>query len=246
MIKVVIQFNYSEYIFNGDRSDFILELLLLNGSSAGARPKVLAQYDSQAQLWSFNSQIKNPTSEDWIIKFPNSLDGKDSGAVEFVFPQLAYQSGINMPLTYLIDSKHHQGFFAVKRFDKEYNNRLHVHSMSGLLHHNFRVPSLDYQQLFQTVLKVSNSYEQTEQLFRQLVFNVIFHNRDDHGKNFSMIMNELGQWRLSPAYDLTFSFGPNGEHSTTILGEGRNPDRKQITKLGKSYGLRIPKMIEII
>jgi serine/threonine-protein kinase HipA len=105
---------------------------------------------------------------------------------------------------------------------------------------------LDYEQLFQTVLKVSNSFEQTEQLFRQLFFNVIFHNRDDHGKNFSMIMNDFGQWRLSPAYDLTFSFGPTGEHSTTIFGEGRNPERKQITKLGKSYGLRLQKMNEII
>lgn len=60
-------------------------------------------------------------------------------------------------------------------------------------------------------------------MFRLAVFNVMAHNRDDHAKNFSYLMNEEGQWKLSPTYDLTFSSGPRMEQSTTVMGEGKNP-----------------------
>jgi serine/threonine-protein kinase HipA len=62
-------------------------------------------------------------------------------------------------------------------------------------------------------------------MYRLAVFNVLAHNRDDHAKNFSFLMDENGEWKLAPGYDLTFSSGPRGEQSTMVMGEGRNPDR---------------------
>ena len=69
-------------------------------------------------------------------------------------------------------------------------------------------------------------------MFRLATFNVLAHNRDDHAKNFSFLMGADGEWKLSPAYDLTFSSGPNGEQSMAVLGEGRSPDAGHLVKLG--------------
>lgn len=73
--------------------------------------------------------------------------------------------------------------------------------------------------------------------FRQMIFNIVFHNRDDHGKNFSFLLSEDGRWRLSPAYDLSYSQGPGGEHTTAILGEGRSPTRTHVLELGSKFGI---------
>jgi len=71
-----------------------------------------------------------------------------------------------------------------------------------------------------------------------MLFNVLAHNRDDHAKNFSFILNDVtGQWALSPAYDLTFAHGPGGEHSTTVAGEGRAPGRHHFAQLAKQYDI---------
>ena len=68
-------------------------------------------------------------------------------------------------------------------------------------------------------------------MYRLAVFNVLAHNRDDHAKNFSFIMNKAGEWRPSPAYDLTFSSGPNGEQSMMVMGEGRSPGIAELSAL---------------
>jgi len=69
-------------------------------------------------------------------------------------------------------------------------------------------------------------------MYRLAVFNILSHNRDDHAKNFSFLIAENGTWKLSPAYDLTFSNGPNGEQSTLVMGEGRKPTISHLVKLG--------------
>jgi serine/threonine-protein kinase HipA len=73
--------------------------------------------------------------------------------------------------------------------------------------------------------------------YRQCVFNVVFNNRDDHPKNFSFLLDQKGHWKLSPAYDLTYSLGPGGEHQMDVCGEGRNPDASHLLKLAEKSGL---------
>jgi serine/threonine-protein kinase HipA len=95
--------------------------------------------------------------------------------------------------------------------------------MSGLLHVDHRLPSLDYEAILKTTLWLTKDMRQVEMQFRHMTFNVFAHNRDDHAKNFSFLMNAEGVWSVSPAYDLTFSYGPGGEHCTALLGEGKKP-----------------------
>ena len=84
---------------------------------------------------------------------------------------------------------------------------------------------------------LTRDIREAEKMFRLAAFNVLAHNRDDHAKNFSFLMNKYGEWRLSPAYDVTFSSGPRGEQSTMVMGEVRNPGPADLIKLGREAKL---------
>lgn len=80
-----------------------------------------------------------------------------------------------------------------------------------------------------------------------MCFNVAAHNQDDHSKNFTYLYDESNdQWRLSPAYDLTYSNTYYGEHTTTVDGNGRNPGRKELLAVGVTAGMKKGKCEEII
>lgn len=237
MIDLDLLATQTEDVLQGDSEEVIAELLALNGSSAGARPKALIGVDEERKNISYGASFLNDGFEPWMVKFPNSLDGKDAGAIEYVYALMALDAGIIMPEVYLFPSQKGNGYFAVKRFDREGNKRLHMHTVSGLVHSNFRFPSLDYEDLLSLTGVLTKDIREVEKMFRLAVFNVMAHNRDDHAKNFSFLMNEFGEWKLSPAYDLTFSSGPGGEQSTMVMGEGRNITINHLVKLGQGAKL---------
>ncbi|AZB32346.1 type II toxin-antitoxin system HipA family toxin [Chryseobacterium indologenes] len=229
----------TEKVLEGSSEEVITELLALNGSSAGARPKALIGVDSERKNILYGAQNLDENFEHWLVKFSNSQDGPDSGAIEYVYALMAAEAGISMPDVHLFSSQNGNGYFGVKRFDRDGNRRLHMHTVSGLLHSNFRLPSLDYEDLLNLTATLTKDIREVEKMYRLAVFNVMAHNRDDHAKNFSFLMDENGNWKLSPAYDLTFSAGPGGEQSTMILGEGKNVTTKHLVKLGKEAKLSI-------
>jgi len=112
-----------------DDDKYIEDLLNLGGSSAGARPKVLMHLDG----------------EHWLIKFPSHLAPKDIGAIEYAYHLMAYDAGLDLPKAKLFPARKGLGFFGSKRFDKTDNSRVHMHTISGLLHVDHRTPSLDYE-----------------------------------------------------------------------------------------------------
>ena len=209
-------------ILESQNSDNLDELFQLGGSSGGARPKILTSIDN----------------EDWIIKFPSSIDPKNIGEKEYQYSLCAKDCGINMTETKLLPSEICSGYFGIKRFDRKNGKKVHMVSASGLLETSHRLPNLDYNLLMKLTLELTRNYEDIEQLFRLMCFNVFAHNRDDHSKNFSfMYDNNKKEWHLSPAYDLTYSSSFNGEHATTINGEGKNPNLDDILAVAKNIGL---------
>ena len=214
-------------ILNTEYSADLDKLFKLGGSSGGARPKILTKIDN----------------EDWIIKFPSSLDDSNIGKLEYLYSVCAKKCKIDIPETKLFPSKISSGYFGIKRFDRKKNSigaikKIHMISVSGLLETSHRIPNLDYNDLMQLTLNLTKSFEEVEKLFRLMCFNVFSHNRDDHSKNFSFIYNEdLNKWELSPAYDLTYSYSINGEHATTINGNGVNPGLNDILKVAEKIGL---------
>jgi len=114
------------------------------------------------------------------------------------------------------------------------------------MHANFRIPSTDYADLMKVTGALTRNHEDILRAFRRMVFNIAAHNRDDHAKNFAFVMNEAGEWSLSPAYDLGFAAGPGGEHTMSILGEGRAPTREHVLKLAKQFDIKPKSAISII
>ncbi|MDF1760287.1 MAG: type II toxin-antitoxin system HipA family toxin [Coxiellaceae bacterium] len=208
-------------ILEGESSAVINELLALNGSSAGARPKAMIGLDQNKQHILHGVEALPDGYDYWLVKFPNAIEPIDSGAIEFAYYEMAIASGIEMMESCLLPANHGPGFFATKRFDRNKNQRLHTVSACGLLHSDFRTPSLDYLDLLKATYALTKNAKDVVQLYRLAVFNVMSHNRDDHSKNSAFIMNQQGQWHFAPAYDLTFSSGPGGEQSTMVLGKGR-------------------------
>lgn len=224
-------------VLNGNSDDVIAELLARNGSSQGARPKAMIGVN-QARDTLVSDALSLPDGFDhWMVKFPNSSDSSDAGAIEYVYSIMAKQAGLHMEETHLFPSKKSVGFFATKRFDRNGTQRFHAHTACGVLHSDFRTPSLDYSDLLTLTRALTRDVREAYKMFRIAVFNVLSHNRDDHSKNFSFLMHEQGEWKLAPAYDLTFSSGPNGEQSTSVMGEGRKPSVQDLIKLGKEAGL---------
>ena len=106
--------------------------------------------------------------------------------------------------------------------------RVPTHSLAGLLHTDFRMPSVDYTTYLRATRLLTRDEREVQKAFVRAVFNVIFNNRDDHAKNFAWRLGRDRRWRLAPAFDLTFCEGPRGEHQTDICGEGRKITRQHI------------------
>lgn len=227
-----------------DEDQYIDDLFIMNGSSAGARPKILVSIIKNK--FELTTNALNSTHNDWIIKFRSSTDPKDIGSIEFAYHLMALEAGLDVPDARLFKSKKCPGFYGVKRFDREQDNFFHMHTMSGLLHADHRMPSLDYQTLMKATLWLTKDMRECEKQFRNVVFNVFSHNRDDHAKNFCFLMQPNGEWKVSPAFDLTFSSGPAGEHCTSVMGEGKNPGTSHLLKLATVTSIKPERAIEII
>lgn len=219
-------------ILTSEYSENIDDLFKLGGSSGGARPKILTKVNN----------------EDWIIKFPAHTDIQDFGLMEYKYYQCALLCGIKMSQSKLFKSNTCKGYFGTKRFDHNNNQKIHRISAAALLELDFRVPSLDYHTLMKlTKIITKNNPDDIEQLFRIMCFNVFAHNRDDHSKNFSYLYDESeNAWHLSPAYDMTYSNTYYGEHTTTVDGNGSNPDEKELLNVGLKAGMNKNKCKEII
>ena len=221
-------------ILAAEFNDNIDELFSLGGSSGGARPKILTKVDG----------------EDWIIKFPASMDKKDIGWQEYEYSLCAKVCGISMADTRLFASQRCKGYFGTKRFDRVQTDagvkRMHMVSVSGLLETSHRIPNLDYVILGKLTMMLTKEYAELEKLYRLMCFNVFAHNRDDHSKNFSFIyLDGENRWVLSPAYDLTYSYSIGGEHATTVDGNGKNPGMKDILAVAKKIGINAKRAKEI-
>jgi serine/threonine-protein kinase HipA len=227
----------SAIMLAGESEEVFEELLRLSGSSAGARPKIVAQVSADRSKVVHGQAELKPGYEHWMIKFANSQDPRDIGAIEYAYSLMARDAGVIMPETHLFRTRK-RGYFGVKRFDRQGDKRVHMHSLSGLIHADHRTPALDYNLLLRVVLVLTKNIIEVEKAYALACFNVLAHNRDDHAKNFSFLMNDEHAWTFAPAYDLTFSDGPAGEQSTMVMGEGKNPGVEQLKPLGKEHNLK--------
>jgi serine/threonine-protein kinase HipA len=227
----------SAVVLAGENEEVFEDLLRLNGSSSGARPKIVAQVSTDKKKIIHGRQELQPGFAHWMIKFPSSQDARDIGAIEYAYSLMAKDAGVEMPETHLFRTKRNK-YFGTKRFDRDGDDRIHMHSLGGLIHADHRSPSLDYDMVLRVTLALTRNIQDAEKAYALACFNVLGHNRDDHVKNFSFLLDAGNEWIFAPAYDLVFSYGPGGEQSMLVIGEGRNPGAAQLLALGKQHGIK--------
>jgi len=224
-------------VLEGRDSDVIPQLERLGGSSGGARPKVLVALNEAGEVRAGVDRI--PAGfEAWIVKFRSARDVPDIGPLEAAYGAMARAAGVEMAESKLIAAGHGPGYFATKRFDRTPGGgRRHALSAAGLLELDWERSTLDYGELLKAVRIVTRHQGEVEKMFRRMVFNVLAHNRDDHVKQHAFLMDATGRWTLAPAYDLTFSQGPGGEHYLTVAGFGTNITRAAVDAVAKREGI---------
>ncbi len=216
------------------------------GGSAGARPKFVALLNPDRGLLRDFRRPVDAGFRHHIIKYRSSEDSPHAAEEELAYARMARAAGVTMTAATVLATRDGARFFAAERFDRDGDRRRHMHTAAGILHVDFRAPSIDYANLMKLVMFVTRHNDDLEQMARRMMFNALAHNRDDHVKNHAFLMGPDGAWRLSPAYDLTFSQGPGGEHALAIAGEGRRPTRDHLLAAAGEAGLRKPRATEIL
>lgn len=237
--RLILEHNHEEKID--------LALLASGATAGGAQPKILVAATSDFKKIVTGTEAIPDGMEPWIIKLATKAD--HIGALEAAYAEMATVAGITVPAFRLIDDEKGGRHFAVRRYDrgaKDPNERIHVHSYSSLRHFDFRDDQLDYDELLRTTLHLTSRMDQVEEQFRRMVFNVLAHNRDDHGKNFAFMMNADGQWQLTPAYDLIFC--ENAYHGNWMLVNGKRSGQTlaDFQQIGETFSISKPKVNAIV
>ena len=221
----------AQAVIAGQDSVALKALALMGGSPHGARPKVLVFHDPHTGHMS-NQPFAGGGA--WLVKFQAQAEHKEVCAIENLYADLARAFGLDIPATRYFDLDKRLAGFGIERFDVERGMRVPVHTLAGLLHANFRLPSaVDYGTFLRAARFLTRSQVEVNKAYERAVFNVVFNNRDDHAKNISFRLSQDRTWHLSPAYDLTYCEGPGGEHQMDVCGEGRSITRNHMMDLAR-------------
>jgi serine/threonine-protein kinase HipA len=227
-------------VLQGKEEDVLNQLRIQGGSPGGARPKVTIARSNRSDICLSGFDILPDDYSHWLVKFRSQDDPKDMGRIEQAYAEMARDAGVAIPHTELMrvsQGNEEDVFFAVQRFDRYGKSaKRHTHSLAGLLYANFRAPCMDYEGVLRGVRLVTGDHSQVTRAFRLMVFNVLAHNQDDHVKNFAFVVDEAKGWQLSPAFDLTYSVGMGGQHTTAVNGAGE-PALEDVLKLGHNHAI---------
>lgn len=253
--------DFREKLMQQDKA--ILDILKIGTSAGGAKPKAVIAYNEKTNEVR-SGQIKAPDGFTyWLLKFDGSgfmehgylSDGvKGIGNIEYAYYRMAVDAGIKMTECRLLSEgdRHH---FMTKRYDRKDNgDKLHVQTLAGLAHYD-RDMLHSYETAFGCLRKMKLSAAEQEEFFRRMVFNVVSKNHDDHTKNHGFLMDREGNWSLTPAYDLCYSYKPGGQftdvHQMSINGKRDNFTFEDMMAAAQNMGISkageiIEKTIEVV
>lgn len=206
-------------IDNEDHANAALRSIIEVGTSAGgARAKAVIALNPDTQEL-LAGQLDAPEGfEHWLLKFDGmGLDSElgasqDYGRIEYAYHLMARQAGIHMTDCRLLH-ENGRAHFMTQRFDRAAGGeRHHMQTLCAMGHLDYKKKGTNaYAQLFQVIGQLGLPYEDLEEAFRRMVFNVMARNCDDHTKNFAFLLKQGRGWALAPAYDVTFAHNPQGE-----------------------------------
>ncbi|MBR5164073.1 MAG: type II toxin-antitoxin system HipA family toxin [Ruminococcus sp.] len=232
-----------------DKEASIMQLLEIGSSAGGARAKAIVAWNEKTGEVKSGQVDAGKGFDYWLIKFDgvsgngdhNLADKKQYSLIEYAYYLMAVDLGIEMSecRIYEKDGLHH---FMTKRFDRVNGDKVHMQTLAALGHFDYNTPNVCSYELYTDYAKrLGIGKKGIEQIFRRMAFAVIGGNCDDHVKNFSFLMNRKGEWKLSPAYDLTFAYNPDNrwisKHQMSINGKTSNITSDDLIASGKTMGL---------
>ena len=234
------------------------QLVQVGSSAGGARAKaVIAWNEETNEVRSGQTQL-GPGYDYWLMKFDNVSKNGDHGLedkpeytlIEYAYYLMAIDAGVTMSECRIYNSEadHH---FMTKRFDRVDGKKLHMQSLGALTHISYQEPgACGYELAAMYMKELGISYKDIEQFYRRMVFNCLAVNQDDHVKNISFIMDRAGKWKLSPAYDITFSYNPTNKwlraHQMTVNNKVAEIGLPDLLEAGSKMGIKERRCKDII
>ena len=237
---------------NSNFSDEALADILRVGTSAGgARAKAVIAWNPVTNQVRSGKIKAGDGFQYWLLKFDGIDNNRDKelndpkgyGIIEYAYSQMAKSCGIEMSECRLFREKG-RSHFMTKRFDRlPGGNKLHMQSLAALAHFDFNLSgAYSYEQVFQIMRKLNLPYSSIEQQFKRMVFNIVARNQDDHVKNIAFLMNRQGQWSLAPAFDVNYSYQPDGtwtaRHQMTVNGKQESFTSTDLKECAKTAGMK--------
>lgn len=239
--------------FNTDKEKVLTQIITIGTSAGGMRPKAIVAINKYDKTIRSGYLDLNDDYEHWILKFDGIQDKilgdtQGYGRIEFVYSLMAKNCGIEMAQCDLLE-ENERAHFMTQRFDRKNGKKIHMQTLTGIAHYDFNnIGSTSYEQLFLIMLKLRLGQDEIEQMFRRVVFNVVGRNQDDHPKNISFLLENGGNWKLAPAYDMTYNFNPNigrntNRHQMSIQGKRENIRKSDLKNLAQQFSIKKPEMI---
>ena len=234
-----------------DDKDAIENILRIGTSAGGARAKAILAWNPETNEFRSGQISQEKGFQYWLMKFDGISNNRDKelsdplgyGKVEYAYYLMASDAGIRMAPCRL----HREGgrsHFMTRRFDRTpEDGKLHMQSLGAMAHFDFtQAGAYSYEQALQVIRRLDLPREDLEQQVLRAVFNVVARNQDDHVKNIAFLMNKQGEWRLSPAFDLTYAMNPEGRwtsrHQMSINNKLDHFEREDLLALGQSAGIK--------
>jgi len=241
------------------RHEGIEDILRVGTSAGGARAKAIVAWNPQTNEVRSGQVEAPPGFGYWLLKFDGVSSNKDKELedpkgftlIEYAYSLMARAAGINMSECRLLQEGG-RSHFMTRRFDREPDGgKLHMQTLAALAHFDFNIAGIyAYEQTFDVIRRLELPMRDTEQQFRRMFFNVVARNQDDHVKNIAFLMDKAGKWSLSPAFDVTYAYNPEGawtaRHQMTLNGKTDQFTSSDFRDCARVAGLKRVRDAEIL
>ena len=227
------------------------QILQVGTSAGGARAKAVIAWNPDTNEVRSGQVKAGDGFGYWLLKFDGVSGNKDKemedpkgyGLIEYAYYRMAVDAGLEMSECHLLKENGRQHFMT-RRFDRLQNGeKLHMQSLCAMAHYDFNMAgAYSYEQALQVIKKLGMGMDAVEQQFRRMVFNIVARNQDDHVKNIAFLMDKRGQWSLSPAFDVTYSYNSKGswtaQHQMSMNGKRDNFLMEDFIACEKTAGMK--------
>ncbi len=234
-----------------EREQALREILRVGASAGGARAKAIIAWNPSTNEVRSGQVEVGDGYEHWLLKLDGVTGNRDReladpegyGAIEYAYALMAAAAGITMRPCRLFEENGRRHFMT-RRFDRgERGEKYHMQSLGAIAHLDFNLPGGHaYEQALQVIRRLELTMNAVEEQFRRMAFNIVARNQDDHVKNIAFLMDKTGAWSLSPAFDVIYSYNPDGawtsQHQMSMNGKRDRFELEDFKRCGQSASMK--------